>query len=85
MFLAPQSQRRVHSAMKKLISKLPKTLIRKPTCRWRAKLYIMVTSDKFEISIIILTLLNLVVMAVEHDESPPGNVGRRCCRCPCLR
>ena len=62
-----QSQKKVHSTMKKLISKLPKNLISKPKSRWRSKLYEFTTSDKFEINIIILTLLNLVLMAIDHD------------------
>jgi len=58
--------------MKKLKAKLPKHLLPIPKARWREKLYMFVTGDKFELAVLVATLLNLVAMAIEHEGMSEG-------------
>lgn len=53
--------------MKKLKMKLPKQLFAIPKSCWRKPLYMFVTSDKFELGVLIITMINLITMAVEHE------------------
>ena len=53
--------------MKKLKMRLPKHLLPIPKAEWKKKLYLMVTSDKFELGVLVVTIINLITMAVEHE------------------
>jgi len=69
-----QNQKKIRSAMKKLKMKLPKRLVPIPNSSWRAKLYLIVTGDKFELSVMVITILNLFSMAFEHEGMSRGEV-----------
>ena len=53
-------------------TKLPRKLNRCPQAAWRERLYLVVTGDKFELVVLVVTLLNLVGMAVEHNDMTEG-------------
>uniref|UniRef100_H2YKP0 Sodium channel protein n=1 Tax=Ciona savignyi TaxID=51511 RepID=H2YKP0_CIOSA len=61
------TQKKVYSAMKKLKAKLPKTLFPVPKSRWRERLYLFTTGDKFELGVMVITILNLLAMALEFE------------------
>nr|XP_006818874.1 PREDICTED: sodium channel protein 60E-like [Saccoglossus kowalevskii] len=67
MFLT-SSQRNYYQTMKRLGQKKPTKQIKRPTNKVSSFFYDITTSNKFEISIVLLICLNMVAMAVEHYE-----------------
>uniref|UniRef100_H2Y2S0 Sodium channel protein n=1 Tax=Ciona intestinalis TaxID=7719 RepID=H2Y2S0_CIOIN len=65
------TQKRVYNAMKKLKAKLPKTLFPVPKAPWRERLYLFTTGDKFELGVMVITILNLLAMALEYEGMSP--------------
>ncbi|XP_076802540.1 LOW QUALITY PROTEIN: sodium channel protein type 4 subunit alpha B-like [Clavelina lepadiformis] len=63
-----ESQQKAYDAIKNMKTKLPRKLNRCPQAAWRERLYLVVTGDKFELVVLVVTLLNLVGMAVEHND-----------------
>lgn len=53
--------------MKNLTARTPSRLLSVPKHYWRQRLYLFVTGDIFELSVMVVTLLNLVVMALEFE------------------
>nr|XP_039249115.1 sodium channel protein type 4 subunit alpha B-like [Styela clava] len=66
------SQKKAYDMLKKLTARTPNKLIPVPKMRWRRKLHFIVTGDKFELTIMVATLLNLAVLALEHDDISTG-------------
>lgn len=58
--------------MKKLTTRTPNKLMVVPKSAWRKSLYLHVTGDKFELAVMVATLLNLGVLALDHDNISEG-------------
>nr|CAB3265895.1 sodium channel protein type 4 subunit alpha B-like [Phallusia mammillata] len=67
-FLLTDEQQRYYDAMKKMASKTPKKPIPRPQSKFANKIYDIVTSRKFEVAVMAMIMLNLVVMAIEHNN-----------------
>ncbi|XP_070542290.1 sodium channel protein 1 brain-like isoform X2 [Ptychodera flava] len=65
MFLT-SNQKNYYQTMKRLGQKKPSKQIKRPTNKVQAFFYDVTTSNKFEISIVLLICLNMIAMGVEH-------------------
>ncbi|KAG1695923.1 Sodium channel protein 60E [Nymphon striatum] len=64
------SQKNYYTAMKKLGRKKPQKIIKRPSNKYHAIIYDVVMSNKFELLIFLLILMNMIIMAIEHyDQS----------------
>ncbi|XP_034615826.1 sodium channel protein type 5 subunit alpha-like [Trachemys scripta elegans] len=63
-----EEQRKYYNAMKKLGSKKPQKPIPRPLNKYQGVLFDIVTSEAFDIIIMILICLNMITMMVETDD-----------------
>uniref|UniRef100_A0AAY4E2A8 Sodium channel protein n=1 Tax=Denticeps clupeoides TaxID=299321 RepID=A0AAY4E2A8_9TELE len=66
-----EEQKKYYNAMKKLGSKKPQKPVPRPTNKFAALCFDLVTKQFFDIFIMILICLNMVTMMVETDEQSP--------------
>ncbi|XP_061443234.1 sodium channel protein type 5 subunit alpha-like [Rhineura floridana] len=71
IFLSDE-QKKYYNALKKLGSKKPLKLIPRPQNKYQGFLFDIVNKQAFDIFIISLILLNVVIMAVEHEGQEQG-------------
>lgn len=67
MFMT-EDQKKYYKAMKKLGSKKPMKPVPRPSMKWQAMFFDLVTNQKFEMAIMVVIGLNLIAMATEHDD-----------------
>ncbi|XP_048856300.1 sodium channel protein type 8 subunit alpha-like isoform X5 [Brienomyrus brachyistius] len=66
-----EEQKKYYNAMKKLGSKKPQKPIPRPSNKIQGMVFDFVTQQVFDISIMILIILNMVTMMVETDDQTP--------------
>ncbi|XP_073078769.1 sodium channel protein type 11 subunit alpha isoform X2 [Manis javanica] len=65
-----EEQKKYYNAMKKLGSKKPQKPIPRPRNKCQGLMFDLVTSQAFDITIIILIILNMLCMMAESDQQP---------------
>ncbi|ESO94539.1 hypothetical protein LOTGIDRAFT_118343 [Lottia gigantea] len=64
MFLTP-NQRNYYNTLKKLGNKKPQKTIKRPKTKFQGFFFDIATSNKFELSIIVIIFLNMITLAIE--------------------